>query len=99
MFDLLKMLPLETMAKQFKPEVPKYLQALTDLLAAEAGAQPGERVGVLLFSAPPRDGKPVTMCTAYRLDERDQPQEAIGTIDVGAAIDRLDIGALIAAAR
>lgn len=97
--NLLGMLPLESLAKQLLPEVPKYLQMITELLATEAGAQPGERTGTLFFQAKRTDGSTTTMATVYHLGDQDQPGEPIGTIDVVATINKLDLAALIAASK
>lgn len=102
MFDLqsiMAMLPLEKLANQIKPELPKYMEQLVLLLAMENGAGPDERTGTMLFRAQRADGTATTMATTYRLNERDEPAEVVGTLDVVATVNRLDLSALIRQAR
>ena len=77
-----------------KPELPGILTTATIAIIQAAGGDPATD-GAFLWHHRKADGKHTIMAAVYRLNELAEPGDLIGTIDVLATLDRLDLSAFI----
>lgn len=91
---IIGMIGKETIATTIKKEAPGFLAQVVAAVAIASGAQPGERVGVMFFTADGEHG-PTPMARTVRLSEMLEPDGEVGTIDVRATLEAIPDQAII----
>ena len=77
-----------------KPEIPGILTTTISAIIQAGGGYPATDAAFLWLHTR-RDGTTTIMATIYRRTDLDEPGELVGTIDVFAALDTLDLSAFI----
>lgn len=96
MKTMLGAIPKDQLIKFVRPHLPMVLALIRSGIAEAAGAAITQRTGVLLFDAPGPGDVPITMAKVYALNSMDEPTgEAIGTVDVLALLDSIDLANLL----
>lgn len=77
-----------------KPELPGILTTAALAIIQAAGGDPATD-GAYLWRQVKANGKETIMATVYRRNELDEPGDIIGTIDVLASVERMDLSQFI----
>lgn len=76
--------------QMLKPEIPGILNTTITAIVRAAGGDPATD-GAYLWQHTRRDGTTTVMATVFRRNDLDEPGELVGTLDVLAALDTLDL--------
>lgn len=77
-----------------KPELPGILTTAVHAIIAAGGGDPATDAAFLWMHTR-RDGTNTIMATIHRRTDLDEPGEVVGTIDVLASLDTIDLTAFI----